>query len=96
MGNALTFALLAPIMFVLNYLSFVTFLTLFQAPGGFSSAGDFDPAGQGLGSAGPPEQVPMSRLQIIMAREIKGWPLYTIVIAAGQVCHPIYSESLVF
>lgn len=56
-----------------------------SSPGGFSSAGDFDPAGQGLGSAGPPEQVPMSRLQIIMAREIKGWPLYTIVIAAGQM-----------
>jgi alpha-1,3-glucan synthase len=27
----------------------------------------------------------MSRLQIAMAREIAGWPLYTIIIALGQV-----------
>jgi alpha-1,3-glucan synthase len=27
----------------------------------------------------------MSRLQITMAREIAGWPLYTIIIALGQV-----------
>jgi alpha-1,3-glucan synthase len=31
------------------------------------------------------EFVTMSRLQIIMAIEIAGWPLYTIVIALGQV-----------
>jgi len=29
--------------------------------------------------------VPMTRLQIAMSREIKGWPLYTIVIALGQM-----------
>lgn len=27
----------------------------------------------------------MTRLQILMAREVAGWPLYTIVIALGQV-----------
>ena len=27
----------------------------------------------------------MTRLQIAMSREIKGWPLYTIVIALGQM-----------
>ncbi|KIK57781.1 glycosyltransferase family 5 protein [Collybiopsis luxurians FD-317 M1] len=32
-----------------------------------------------------PESVPMTRLQIFLAREIKGWPLYTIVIALGQM-----------
>ncbi|KIK71072.1 glycosyltransferase family 5 protein [Collybiopsis luxurians FD-317 M1] len=31
-----------------------------------------------------PEEVPMTRLQVFMAREIGGWPLYTIVIALGQ------------
>ena len=35
--------------------------------------------------AGQPEMVPMTRLQVAMSREIGGWPLYTIVIAAGQV-----------
>ncbi len=28
---------------------------------------------------------PRTGLQIFMSREIKGWPLYTIVIALGQV-----------
>ncbi|KAF7338273.1 Modular protein with glycoside hydrolase family 13 and glycosyltransferase family 5 domains [Mycena venus] len=35
--------------------------------------------------AGPPETVPMSRLQIALAREIGGWPLYTIIIGLGQM-----------
>ncbi|KAF9053716.1 modular protein with glycoside hydrolase family 13 and glycosyltransferase family 5 domains [Hymenopellis radicata] len=35
--------------------------------------------------AGPPEIVPMTGLQIAMSREIAGWPLYTIVIALGQM-----------
>lgn len=35
--------------------------------------------------AGPPEEVQMTGLQIALAREIGGWPLYTIIIAAGQV-----------
>ena len=34
----------------------------------------------------PTEVVPMTGLQIFMAREIGGWPLYTIVIGLGQVC----------
>lgn len=42
------------------------------------------------GYTGPPNDqgdvVIMTGLQIAMAREIGGWPLYTIVIAAGQVC----------
>ncbi|KAE9409703.1 modular protein with glycoside hydrolase family 13 and glycosyltransferase family 5 domains [Gymnopus androsaceus JB14] len=33
----------------------------------------------------PPESVPMTGLQIALAREIKGWPLYTIIIALGQM-----------
>ncbi|KAF8625783.1 hypothetical protein AX15_005173 [Amanita polypyramis BW_CC] len=32
-----------------------------------------------------PDIVPMTRLQIAMAREIAGWPLYTIVIGLGQM-----------
>ncbi|KNZ71786.1 Cell wall alpha-1,3-glucan synthase mok13 [Termitomyces sp. J132] len=32
-----------------------------------------------------PEVIPMTRLQIFMAREIGGWPLYTIVIGLGQM-----------
>ncbi|KAF9454524.1 glycosyltransferase family 5 protein [Macrolepiota fuliginosa MF-IS2] len=35
--------------------------------------------------AGQPDIVPMTRLQIAMSREVRGWPLYTIVIAAGQM-----------
>lgn len=34
----------------------------------------------------PPEEVAvMTTLQIAMSREIFGWPLYTLVMAAGQV-----------
>ncbi|PFH54317.1 glycosyltransferase family 5 protein [Amanita thiersii Skay4041] len=33
----------------------------------------------------PMDIVPMTRLQIAMAREVGGWPLYTIVIALGQM-----------
>lgn len=29
----------------------------------------------------------MTRLQIAMSREIFGWPLYAIVLGAGQVCN---------
>lgn len=29
----------------------------------------------------------MTRLQIAMQREIGGWPLYTIILAMGQVCN---------
>ncbi|KAF7294911.1 Modular protein with glycoside hydrolase family 13 and glycosyltransferase family 5 domains [Mycena indigotica] len=35
--------------------------------------------------AGPPEEVPMTRLQIVMSREVWGWPLYAIVMALGQM-----------
>lgn len=35
--------------------------------------------------AGPPDIVPMTGLQIALAREIGGWPLYTIIIGLGQV-----------
>jgi len=37
-----------------------------------------------------PPVVPMTGLQIAMSRELGGWPLYTIVIAIGQVCKPSY------
>ncbi|KAL0581705.1 hypothetical protein V5O48_000287 [Marasmius crinis-equi] len=33
----------------------------------------------------PEEDIPMTRLQILLSREIKGWPLYTIIIALGQM-----------
>jgi alpha-1,3-glucan synthase len=32
-----------------------------------------------------PDTVPMTGLQIAMSRELGGWPLYTIVIALGQM-----------
>jgi len=35
--------------------------------------------------AGEPEVVVLTRLQIALSREVKGWPLYTIIIALGQV-----------
>ncbi|KAF9535312.1 modular protein with glycoside hydrolase family 13 and glycosyltransferase family 5 domains [Crepidotus variabilis] len=37
------------------------------------------------GDNGPPPSVPMSGLQIAMSRELGGWPLYTIIIAIGQM-----------
>jgi alpha-1,3-glucan synthase len=40
--------------------------------------------------AGLPEVVPMTRLQIAMAREIGGWPIYTIIIGLGQVCSLLF------
>src|ERR1700743_3425652 len=45
--------------------------------------GDYD--GPLHHDAGPPDSVPMTRLQITLAREIGGWPLYTIIIALGQM-----------
>jgi hypothetical protein len=36
--------------------------------------------------SGPlPEDNNMTRLQVAMSRELGGWPLYTIIIALGQV-----------
>ncbi|KAJ4474841.1 modular protein with glycoside hydrolase family 13 and glycosyltransferase family 5 domains [Lentinula aciculospora] len=32
-----------------------------------------------------PPEFPMNRLQIALSREIKGWPLYTLIIALGQM-----------
>ena len=61
------------------------------APNTSSYPGDFD---QPLRhDAGPPEEVPMTGLQIALAREIGGWPLYTIIIAAGQVRVITYLSS---
>ena len=36
--------------------------------------------------ANQPPPAPMTGLQIFMSREVFGWPIYTIVIAIGQVC----------
>lgn len=33
--------------------------------------------------------VVMSRLQVALQREIGGWPLYTIILALGQVSPPV-------
>lgn len=33
------------------------------------------------------EVVVMSALQIALQRQIGGWPLYSIIIGIGQVCH---------
>lgn len=55
-----------------------------SSPSGTSfSPGDFD-GGMGDEHHHAPE-VPMTGLQIAMARDFYGWPLYTIVIAAGQM-----------
>ncbi|KAF7323001.1 Modular protein with glycoside hydrolase family 13 and glycosyltransferase family 5 domains [Mycena chlorophos] len=35
--------------------------------------------------AGMPDVVPMTRLQIALSREIWGWPIYTIILALGQM-----------
>ncbi len=35
---------------------------------------------------GEQDEVIMTGLEIAMSREVFGWPIYTIVIAAGQVC----------
>lgn len=51
-------------------------------PQGFSMA-EYD--GPLQHDAGLPEVVPMTRLQIALAREIGGWPLYTIIIGLGQM-----------
>lgn len=51
---------------------------------GFSQA-DYD--GPLHNDANQPPVVPMTGLQIAMSRELGGWPLYTIVIALGQVCY---------
>lgn len=37
------------------------------------------------GDPNQPPVAPMTGLQITMSREFGGWPLYTIVIALGQV-----------
>ena len=45
-------------------------------------------AGDGYGDMydeGPSNEVPMTRLQIFMSRSLAGWPLYTIIIALGQL-----------
>jgi len=36
----------------------------------------------------------MTGLQIAMSREIFGWPLYSLVMAAGQVCQVLYIYRL--
>ncbi|KZT26358.1 glycosyltransferase family 5 protein [Neolentinus lepideus HHB14362 ss-1] len=55
-----------------------------SSPNGLSSASGFTDYNGPLTSE-LPEVVVMSRLQIAMSRELGGWPLYTIVIAAGQM-----------
>lgn len=45
-------------------------------------------------SNGPPsDSVPMTGLQIALSREIKGWPLYTIIIALGQASFSSFQMS---
>ncbi|EIN07319.1 modular protein with glycoside hydrolase family 13 and glycosyltransferase family 5 domains [Punctularia strigosozonata HHB-11173 SS5] len=51
---------------------------------GPSSNSSFDDRGHITGDMGP-EVVQMTRLQLFLAREIGGWPLYTIIIALGQM-----------
>lgn len=56
-----------------------------SSPMGGSS---FVPGADGYSGPIPGEngEVIMTGLQIALAREIGGWPIYTIIIAAGQVC----------
>ncbi|EPQ58265.1 modular protein with glycoside hydrolase family 13 and glycosyltransferase family 5 domains [Gloeophyllum trabeum ATCC 11539] len=55
-----------------------------SSPNGLSSASGFTDYNGPLTSE-LPEVVTMTGLQIAMQREIGGWPLYTIIIAAGQM-----------
>jgi len=48
-----------------------------------SNGGEFDESH--MHDSVPVDTISMTRLQIAMSREIKGWPLYTIVIALGQM-----------
>lgn len=57
--------------------------SLYSRPDSPNMQGEFD--GQSFHEGGPPDSVPMTRLQIAMSRELGGWPLYTIVIALGQM-----------
>jgi hypothetical protein len=45
------------------------------------------------GDPNQPPVAPMTGLQITMSREIGGWPLYTIVIAFGQVSDFLHNEG---
>lgn len=50
-------------------------------------ASSFVPGADGYSGPLPGEngEVVMTSLQIALSRELFGWPIYTIVIAAGQV-----------
>ena len=80
-------------VFTILFLSHLTFFSAPNAPpssaGGY---GDYDgPLPHDNG-----EVVIMTGLQIAMAREIGGWPLYTIVIALGQVRPNVFSLAFLF
>jgi alpha-1,3-glucan synthase len=61
------------------------------APSGFASIGHhglnaFNTQGLLINCEPGTDRVIMARLQISLQREIAGWPLYTIILALGQVC----------
>lgn len=61
--------------------SFLTLIVLLPAPSFAPSTGI-----TGATADVPPEEVViMTGLQIVMSREFFGWPLYALVMAAGQV-----------
>ena len=60
-------------------------LTIPTAPSTAGFGHSADGYSGALVNEGPNDVVVMTGLQIAMAREIGGWPLYTIIIAAGQV-----------
>ena len=41
----------------------------------------------------PPTDKPLSRLEVFMQRSIFGWPLYTIIIALGQLLSAVSLPS---
>lgn len=60
------------------------------APGGHSMAPSSAVGGFQEDYSGPmvhqhPGEKPMSRLQVALQRKLMGWPLYTVVLAIGQV-----------
>lgn len=70
---------------------------LFPAPSAHSFAPFASEAPQLDDYSGPlphgNDVVIMTGLQIAMSRELFGWPLYTIIIALGQVCFISHHRS---
>lgn len=86
--NAIQYGEHPILQYILDQLVSVSFLyarislkpTFFSAP-----MGDGFPNAEWEAPLAQPLKAQMTRLQIFLARELGGWPLYTIIIALGQV-----------